>query len=113
MRVNLPEEERVKYDVRAMAAHCVATAERHKLVTERAIAAFVLHMVRINPEFYRQPTMAMLLADLRVDEQLRMERLLTDTSEDNWAHAAVMCDPNFYWLPFRVRPPGLPRPLPP
>jgi hypothetical protein len=85
-----------------MARHCVETAEGKGLITERAIAAFTLHMVRINPEFYRQPTMASLLGDISVDESTRMEQLLTDPSEEAWEEAAVMCDPALYWQPFRV-----------
>lgn len=102
IRVNLPPSAARALDVRRMARHCVETAEGKGLITERAIAAFTLHMVRINPEFYRQPTMASLLQDISVDESTRMEQLLTDPSEEAWDEAAVMCDPALYWQPFRV-----------
>ncbi len=102
IRVNLPPSAARALDVRRMARHCVETAEGKGLITERAIAAFTLHMVRINPEFYRQPTRASLLEDISVDESTRMEQLLTDPSEEAWEEAAVMCDPGLYWQPFRV-----------
>lgn len=102
IRVNIPESAARGFDVRRMARHCVETAESQGLITERAIAAFVLHMVRINPEFYRQSVMASLLADTHVDESTRMENLLTNPSEEAWEEAAVMCDPALYWQPFRV-----------
>lgn len=107
IRVNLPEAEARRYDLRMMASHCVATAEGKGLITERAIAAFVLHMVRINPEFYKQKTMESLLNDISVDESTRMEQLLTNPDEAAWEQAAVMCDPVLYWQPFL-----LPLPLP-
>lgn len=108
IRVNLPEAEARRYDVRKMAEHCVVTAEGKGLITERAIAAFVLHMVRINPLFYRQRTMESLLNDMSVDESTRMEQLLTNPDEIAWEEAAAMCDPMLYWQPFL-----LPTPLPP
>lgn len=111
IRVNIPESAARAFDVRRMARHCVETAESKDLITERAIAAFVLHMVRINPEFHRQPTMASLLMDTSVDESTRMEQLLTDPSEEAWEEAAVMCDPDLYWLPFRVPVPIVPSKL--
>jgi len=102
IRVNIPESAARSLDLRRMARHCVETAEGAGLITERAIAGFVLHMVRINPEFYRQSTMASLLADTSVDESMRMENLLTNPSEEAWEEAAVVCDPALYWQPFRV-----------
>lgn len=105
IRDNLPEQARREFDLRRMAIHCVETAESTGLITERAIAAFVLHMVRINPRFYRQSTMASLLADGSVDESTRMENLLTNPSEEAWEEAAVMVDPPLYWQPFRVPAP--------
>lgn len=107
IRVNLPEAEARRYDLRKMAIHCVTTAESKGLITERAIAAFVLHMVRINPEFHRQKTLASLLNDMSVDESTRMEQLLTNPDEIAWEEAAAMCDPMLYWQPFL-----LPVPLP-
>jgi hypothetical protein len=105
IRVNIPASEAQSLDLRRMAEHCVVTAEGMGLTTERAIAAFVLHMVRINPEFYRQSTMASLLMDTSVDESTRMEQLLTNPDESAWEEAAVMCDPMRYWQPFRVPAP--------
>lgn len=105
IRANIPESAARDFDVRRMARHCVETAESQGLITERAIAAFVLHMVRINPEFYRQSVMASLLADTSIDESTRMENLLTNPSEEAWEEAAVMCDPAPYWQPFRVPAP--------
>ena len=106
IRVNLPPSARTEYDVRTMAKHCVETAEGKGLITERAIAAFVLHMVRINPEWYRQPTLASLLRDTSVDESTRMEQLLTNPSEEVWDEAVLMCDPVRYWQPFRMPAPS-------
>ena len=107
IRVNLPESAARRYDLRRMASHCVVTAESRGLITERAIAAFVLHMVRINPEFYLQRTMASLLNDISVDESTRMEQLLTNPDEQAWEEAAVMCDPVLYWQPFLLPAPVL------
>lgn len=106
IRVNLPEPARREYNVRSMAQHCVETAQGAGLITERAIAAFVLHMVRINPEWYHQPTLASLLTDTSVDESTRMEQLLTNPAEEVWDEAVLMCDPVRYWQPFRVPAPG-------
>ena len=106
VRVNLPEPARRAFDVRRMTEHCVVTAEGEGLITERAIAAFVLHMIRINPEFYLQPTLDAILGDTSVDESARMERLLTDPSEADWEEAAVMCDPADYWEPFLLPGPA-------
>jgi hypothetical protein len=106
LRVNMPAAEARRYDLRRMAEHCVATAEGKGLITERAIAAFVLHMVRINPEFYLQRTMDALLADTSVDESTRMEQLLTNPTESAWEEAAVMCDPTLYWQPYLLPGPA-------
>jgi hypothetical protein len=89
--------EASNYDVRRMAEHCVMSAENYGLVTERAIAAFVLHMVRINPEFHLQPRVRTLLLDKSVDDLARMKRLLTDTAESDWVEAAAMCNPMLNW----------------
>ena len=105
LRVNIPADAAALYDLRRMAEHCVATAESYGLVTERAIAVFTLHMVRINPEYHRQPMMYALLTEPDVDESARMERLLTDTADSDWEEAVTMCDPALYWKPFlRPRP---------
>lgn len=106
LRVNIPPAAASHHDLRRMAEHCVETAEQAGLITERAIAAFVLHMVRINPEFYRQPIMAVILADTSVDENSRMEHLLSGPTEADWEEAAGMCDPKIYWQPFRVPGPA-------
>jgi len=80
IRVNL-RAEAIRYDARRMAEHCVKRAEDYGLVTERAMAAFVLHMVLINPEFHLQSSLNALLRDKSVDDLVRMERLLTNTTE--------------------------------
>ena len=99
IRINI-RGEASKYNVRGMAEHCVKSAESYGIVTERAIAAFVLHMVLINPKFHLQPRLHSLLLDKSVDDLARLERLLTDTAEADWAQAAAMCDPMLYWRPY-------------
>ncbi|HEX5747498.1 MAG TPA: hypothetical protein VFZ09_14730 [Archangium sp.] len=58
-------------------------------------------MVLINPEFHLQPSLHMLLLDKNIDDLVRMERLLTDTTEADWVQAAAMCEPMRYWKPYR------------
>lgn len=103
LRVNIPEPSAALYDLRKLALHCVITAESYGLVTERAIAVFCLHMIRINPEFHRQPVLHALLIEPDVSESERMERLLTEPAESDWVEAAAMCDDEVYWRPF-LRP---------
>lgn len=100
IRVNLPPQAVKRLSVPRIAEHCVDTAESYALIEERAIAAFVLHMVRINPEFHRQSGLRTILDDKGVDESARMERLLTDAAESDWEESLTMCDPTVYWLPF-------------
>ena len=100
IQVNLPAWVLKNLSVRRIADHCMNTAEGYVLIEERAIAAFTLHMIRINPEFHRQSRIGAILQDRSVDDSARMERLLTDTAESDWEEAATMCDPSVYWLPF-------------
>lgn len=106
IRANLPAETSERLDVRRVAEHCVAAAEGYALTGERAVAAFVLHMLSISPEFHLQPGIRAILDDRGADDAARMERLLTDASESDWEEAVRMCDLAVYWRPFLGPAPG-------
>jgi len=100
LRVNMPVDMAAAYEVETMAEHCVKVAKSYTLITERAIAAFVLHMININPEFHKQPSINAVLKREGLDDFSKMELLLSDTTESDWAEAAAVCDKGEYWEPF-------------
>lgn len=99
-----PEEKR-RVPFREMANHGLEVARGFGFRTERDLATFVLHMVRINPEFHKQPKIRSILEDTALAPAVRREKLLTDVTGDEWEAAAKMGDADDYWdrhLPFAV-----------
>jgi hypothetical protein len=100
--LNLTEESVKTHDLRRIAEHCVETARSYGLVTERAIAAFMLHMITIHPEFHKQPKIRAILSDSAAPESVRMERLLSEPTDAEWEEATPPGDQRVYWAPFRL-----------
>lgn len=94
-RVTPAEKSRVPF--REMVVHGIEVARRFGFRTERDLASFVLHMVRINPEFHRQTAIRAILDDTALEPAVRREKLLTDVSNDDWEAAAKMTDADDYW----------------
>jgi hypothetical protein len=94
-RVTPDEKARVPF--REMIVHGLEVARGFGLRTERDLAGFVLHMVRINPEFHRQPKIRSILDDKALEPAVRREKLLTDVTDDDWNAAANMTDADDYW----------------
>lgn len=90
-------EERSRVPFREMIEHGVDVGRGYGLKTERDLAGFVLNMVRINPEFHRQPRINSILRDTALSAPERREKLLTDVSDDEWEEAARMTDADDYW----------------
>ena len=90
-------EELTRVPFREMIEHGIEVARGYGLKTERDLAGFVLNMVRINPEFHRQPRINAILKDASLEPPERREKLLTDVSDDEWEEAARMTDADDYW----------------
>ena len=101
-------EERARLPFREMIEHGITVARGYGMKTERDLAAFVLHMVRINPEFHLQPKIRAILDDTSLEPSQRREKLLTGVSTADWDAAARMTDADDYWD--RALPPPVPRP---
>ena len=91
-----PEEKR-RVPFREMSAHGLEVARSYGFRTERDLATFVLHMIRIHPEFHRQPKIHSILQDTDLPPAVRREKLLTDVTDDDWSAAAKMGDADDYW----------------
>ncbi len=94
-RVTPDEKGRVPF--RDMIRHGIEVARGFGFRTERDLASFILHMVRINPEFHLQPTIRSILQDTSLDPAVRREKLLTDVTDADWDAAAKMTDADDYW----------------
>jgi len=105
LRANMPEGMARGLDLWAVGEHCLEVARSHGLTTERAIAAFALHMVSIHPEFHRQPRINAILHDTTISERERMSRIVDDATESDWEEAAKGAEQAAakYWKPFRAR----------
>ncbi|MFO0587884.1 MAG: hypothetical protein U0441_10110 [Polyangiaceae bacterium] len=90
-------EDKARFPFREMIAHGMDVARSYGFRTERDLATFVLHMVRINPDFHKQPTIHSILRDTDLSPSERREKLLTDVSSDEWNAAAGMTDADDYW----------------
>ena len=90
-------EELTRVPFREMIEHGIEVARGYGLKTERDLAGFVLNMIRINPEFHRQPRINSILKDASLEPPERREKLLTDVSDDEWEEAARMTDADDYW----------------
>jgi hypothetical protein len=90
-------EEKAWLPFREMVEHGMEVARSYGFTTERDIASFVLNMVRINPEFHRQPKINAILKDTDIKPPDRREKLLTDVSDAEWEEAARMTNADDYW----------------
>lgn len=90
-------EERTRLPLREMIEHGVDVARGYGLKTERDLAGFVLNMIRVNPEFHRQPRIHSILRDPGLAPPARREKLLSAVSDEEWEEAARMTDADEYW----------------
>ena len=78
-------------------AHCIEKGRACGFTFERSLAVFTANMMRINPKFYEQPSIANLLADTTFEEQERLEGLVTEISPRAWREAEQQCNAEEYW----------------
>jgi hypothetical protein len=102
LRASLPPQVAAQRDVGRMAQHCLETARAEGLTTERAIAAFALHMVTVHPRFFSQPRIRAILADRTLLDRVRMSRLVVDVTESDWEEARAAPGADAYWEQFRL-----------
>jgi hypothetical protein len=91
------KEELVRAPFREMIEHGMVVARGYGLETQRDLAGFVLNMIRINPEFHKQPRINAILKDTSLEPPERREKLLTCVSGDEWEEAARMTNADDYW----------------
>ena len=99
------EEDKRRFPFREMVAHGIEIARSYGFRTERDLASFVLHMIRINPEFYRHPTIESILRDTALPPAVRRERLLTHVTAEEWRAAERMTNADDYWDRHLAEPP--------
>jgi hypothetical protein len=83
--------------LRRRVVHCIARGRADGLTFERSLAVFCANMLRINPEFDKQSTIARILADTSRPEVERLEALLIEAGPADWDEAERQCDAEAYW----------------
>jgi hypothetical protein len=78
-------------------AHCLERARAHGMTFEQTLTIFTTNMMRVNPEFDRQPDIARLLADTSRGEFERLKALISEVPEEAWDEAEQQGDPEAYW----------------
>jgi len=81
-------------------AHCIEKARSFDFTYERSLGVFTANMIRINPEFYKQSTIARVIADKDRPEDVRLEAFLVETKPSDWFEAEKQCDADAYWKAF-------------
>lgn len=77
--------------------HCIAKARSYGLTWESSISIFVAHMMSINPEFDKHPSIQKTLRDETIDVEDRMTAMLGTVKEEEWDEAVAIGDPKAYW----------------
>lgn len=80
-----------------IAKHCISVARGYGFATERGIGNFTLNMVTVNPEFHKQEHIHAILENRAIPEAERLQRILSDVSDEDWEQAAAMVNPTLYW----------------
>ena len=83
---------------RASAEYCIATAKGYGFETERAIMAFTLWMLRINPMFHSDPQIREVLAKDLVDSETKIQTILSPDFDAAWRRAEHATDPRVFWM---------------
>ena len=89
---DLPDEV-----LRGRVRHGLARGRAYGLTWEYSLTVFVAHMLRINPEFDRQPAIQRELSDPYCAPDLRIDRLAARVTAAEWEEAARRGDPGAYW----------------
>jgi hypothetical protein len=78
-------------------AHCLEIARTFGFTFERSLVVFTANMIRVNPEFYKQSTIARVIANKDRPEEERLEAFLVETQPADWFDAEKQCDADAYW----------------
>ena len=89
-------------EIDAMIRHAMEVARGYGFETERDLSTFVLHMIRINPDFHRHPAIHAILTDPSVPTADKHQAIVADVSDEAWEEAAAMTDPDAYWQGLRA-----------
>jgi hypothetical protein len=83
--------------LRRRVVHGIARGRSYGLTWEYRLTVFVAHMIRINPEFDKQPAIQRALRDPNVEPDRRIDALAANVTPDEWEAAARQCEPEAYW----------------
>jgi hypothetical protein len=87
-----------------MAQDTVVVARSYGLTAEDDIGGFALNMLTINPHFHLQPHIHAILIRQDIAAPDRMERILSDASDQDWNEAQAMTSATEYWQVVFARP---------
>lgn len=77
--------------------HCLTIAKTQHLTSERSLITFALHMLTINPEFYKQTDIEVILKRTEINESTRLQKLIDEISDLSWEEASKMVNSASYW----------------
>lgn len=86
--------------------HGIAKGRGYGLTWEYSLTVFVAHMIRINPEFDKQPAVQQALRDTALPPDERVDALVTAVGRQEWEQAAHTVDAATYWQTIDAPSPG-------